>query len=146
MEFNYAVKQEAEMIDNNKIYHESFVYFPRLERIRAYVEDNIGEPLSLGQAANIAGLEKTYFSKFFHDKTGICFHDWLNQIRIHHASELLKKQNLSITDVAYRVGFQDLRTFERVVKKHLGCTPTAMKKQIHFQSTLNHGVKQNVNC
>ena len=36
----------------------------------------------LAVAASVAGLEKTYFSKFFHAKTGICFHDWLAHIRI----------------------------------------------------------------
>jgi AraC-like DNA-binding protein len=125
-----AAEQEARVVDDYESQNISFIYYPRLEKLRIHVESHIAEPLCLERAANIAGLEKTYFSKFFHDKTGICFRDWLNQVRVSRAFELLKQSDLSITEVAYEVGFQDLRTFERAVKKHLGCTPMAMKKQL----------------
>lgn len=122
------------MVDDNKSQDISFTYYPRLEKLRMHVESHITEPLSLERAANIAGLEKTYFSKFFHNKTGICFRDWLNRVRVFRAFELLKQCDLSITEVAYEVGFQDLRTFERAVKKNLGCTPRALKKQIKYKT------------
>jgi AraC-like DNA-binding protein len=117
-------------VDDCKNQDISFIYYPRLEKLRIHVESNIAEPLCLEKAASIAGFEKTYFSKFFHDKTGICFRDWLNQVRVSRAFELLKQCDLSITEVAYEVGFQDIRTFERAVKKYLGCTPMAMKKRL----------------
>ena len=84
-------------------------------------------PLSLEIAAEVAGLEKTYFSTFFHQKTGICFRDWLSSVRVMRAMEIMTTEDLPITDVAFTVGFQDLRTFERAVEKHTGLTPRAVK-------------------
>lgn len=107
-----------------------FQYYPRLYRLRNYVDLHFCEPLSLETAARVAGLEKTYFSKFFHEKAGICFRDWLTQKRIEHAISLMKHGKSSITDVAFASGFQDLRTFERCFRKFTGVCPRVMRKQL----------------
>ncbi len=108
----------------------AFDYYPRLNRLREYVEQSYSEPISLGKAAGIAALESSYFSSYFHAKVGITFTDWLRQVRISKAMELLKSRDFSITHIAYEVGFGDLRTFERAFKKHTGTTPREFKKSV----------------
>ncbi len=109
---------------------EVFDYYPRLNRLREYVEQSYSEPISLGKAAGIAALEKSYFSSYFHAKVGITFTEWLRQVRIEKAMELMKASDSSITEVAYEVGFGDLRTFERAFKKHTLMTPSEFKKSV----------------
>ncbi len=46
------------------------------------------------------------------------------------ALELLASGELSVTDVAFAVGFQDLRTFERAVERHTGLSPLALKRRL----------------
>ena len=103
---------------------EVFDNYPRLNRLREYIEQSYSEPISLGKAAGIAALEKSYFSSYFHAKVGITFTDWLRQVRVEKAMELMKASDFSITEVAYEVGFGDLRTFGRAFKKHTLKTPT----------------------
>ena len=109
---------------------ELFDYYPRLKRLHKYVKQNYSEHMPLEKAAGIAALEKSYFSSYFRAKIGITFTDWLRQVRVRKATELLKAEDFSITEVAYEVGFADLRTFERAFKKHTRMTPREFKKTV----------------
>jgi len=102
----------------------------RLTNVRVFVDLCYSQPISLADAANVAGMESTYFSKYFHRRTGVCFHDWLSSVRVQHARSLLKAENLSLTEVATRVGFGSLRSFERSFQRHHGCTPRAFKRTV----------------
>jgi len=104
-----------------------FDYYPRLKRLRQYVEQSYSEPIPLEKAAEIAALESTYFSSYFRAKVRITFTERLRQVRVSKAMELIKASNFSITDIGYQVGFGDLRTFERAFKKHTQMTPIEFK-------------------
>lgn len=113
--------------------HWVFSYDPRLGRVKKFVDANYTSPISLDRAASVAGLEKTYFSKYFREKTGVCFRDWLAAVRVDRAMEIMKARDLSITEIAFAVGFQDLRTFERVVERCTGLSPKAVKNRLRIQ-------------
>jgi AraC-like DNA-binding protein len=119
-----------EQFDASKINQKSFVYDNRLNRVKHYVDRHYADRLSLARVASVAGLERSYFSKYFHKKTGVCYHDWLHWIRVSHAIELMQAHNFTITDIAYSVGYRDLRTFERAFEKCTGRCPRTMKKEI----------------
>jgi len=107
-----------------------FDYYPRLKRLREYVEQNYSEPIPLEKAAQIAALESSYFSSYFRVKVGITFTDWLRQVRVKKAMELLKASDFSITEVAYEVGFVSLGACGRAFKKHTRMTPKEFKKSV----------------
>jgi len=109
---------------------EVFDSYPRLNRLREYVEQSYSEPISLEKAASVAALESSYFSTYFRAKVGITFTDWLRRVRIKKAMELMKAKDFSISEVAEEVGFADLRTFERAFKKHTRMTPREFKKSV----------------
>jgi len=110
-----------------------FAYYAPLMRVKRFVDAHYQEPLPLATVAEIACLERTYFSTFFHEKTGICYRDWLNGLRVERALELMRSRNRTITDIAFAVGFQDLRTFERAFEKSTGLCPRKVRKQIRGQ-------------
>jgi AraC-like DNA-binding protein len=88
-------------------------YYPSLRRVRAYVEDHIGEKVSLEKIVQVACMEHNYFCKFFHKKVGTTFTPWLNHVRITEAIRRIRESDYSITELSFAVGFEDLRTFER---------------------------------
>lgn len=99
----------------------------RLDRVRVYVALRYSSDITLAAAAQVAGLEPTYFSKFFSRNTGMLFRDWLARIRVDYAKELLRDRDLPITEVASRVGFGSTRTLERHFLRQTGSTPRTFR-------------------
>lgn len=116
-----------------------FRFFRRLERVRDYVLANIDSPIDLSTAADIAGLEPTYFSKFFRKHVGMTFRDWLRGIRIERAKTLLIEHNYTISEVAARVGYQSERAFQRNFLAVTGRTATEFRKQAELVSGWSDG-------
>ena len=106
-----------------------FDHSPRLRRVRRYVKDHLSEKIPLSDAARAAGLERRYFSTFFHRHTGIKFRDWLAILRVARAIELIRDRNLSLEDVRIACGFGDRRTFQRTFKRWVGLTPSAFRRR-----------------
>jgi AraC-like DNA-binding protein len=107
-----------------------FAYYDRLRRLRGFVDQHYAEAITASTAAKVVGLAEKYFSTFFHQKVGTTFGAWLRQYRIAKAKELLWSRNLTVSQVAERVGFRDLSTFIRAFKKRENLTPSAYKKLV----------------
>ncbi|MNR36086.1 HTH-type transcriptional regulator YesS [compost metagenome] len=86
------------------------------------MEENYHFDLSLDQCAQICGLSPQYLSKLFKKKKDVSFIEYLTKVRIEKSIELLRTTDLSVSDVAERVGYQ-MKNFIRVFKKHMGVTP-----------------------
>lgn len=114
--------------DPGDINERAFRYYTRLQRIQRYVKANPEERISLREAARVSGISEGYFSSFFHQKVGVCFKDWRAHTQVQRAMELMKAHNQTITEIGLDSGFRDLRTFERVFKRHTGLTPNQYKK------------------
>lgn len=114
----------------DEINHQAFRKDRRLNKVLRFVEGHYDECISLKEAARVAAMEATYFSSFFRQKVGITYLNWLQHLRVAKAISLLEDENLTITDVAYQVGFNDLRTFQRAFKKHTHLTPRALRKKL----------------
>jgi len=108
----------------------SFDYYPPLDRIKRYTEEHYQEEIPLPCAAEIAGMEATYFSAFFRKKVGIRYTDWLSWLRISHATRLIARRDQPIADIALAVGFNDLRTFQRAFKRITKMTAREYKEQV----------------
>ena len=105
----------------------AFAYYPRLQRVKQYLEASPGEPISLDTAARVACLERKYFSAFFRARVGIGFAQWQRTMRIEQAADILRSRDESVAWVAFSTGFHSLRTFERTFKRVVGLTPIAYK-------------------
>lgn len=102
---------------------------PNLQRTAAiknvfqYITDNYDKPITLETLSQQAGMSPKYFCRYFKaltDKTPI---DYLNSYRIDNACEKLIMTKLSVTEIAYDCGFNDLNYFIRCFKKYKGVSP-----------------------
>jgi AraC-like DNA-binding protein len=100
----------------------AFEYYAALKRVRRHLLQHITESLSLGVAADIACLERTYFSAYFRQRTGVNFKYWVDFERIWHAATLLHDMDSCISRVAMECGFSD-RSFSRTFKRITGLSP-----------------------
>jgi len=95
---------------------------------KRYMQRHYQEPLRLEEVSNAVGFNATYFSTLFKKETGQNFTDYLTELRIEKAKELLCGDNLSVQAVAEMVGYQDLKYFSRLFKNTTGVSPSDYKK------------------
>ena len=107
----------------------AFDYYPWKGLCR-FVDEHYSNHISLVEAAHISGLDKTSFCTFFHESVGMKFTDWLRQVRISKAIELMKTSDLSVREIAHEVGFVEMLTFEREFKKYTRLTPKEFKHSL----------------
>src|SRR5439155_6079495 len=88
----------------------AFEYYRALEKIHTYIRQQPDTSLTLTEAAAIAGMEATHFSKFFHKKTGVCFKYWEDLRKVERAIALFEATDISVTEAALKAGFNDLTT------------------------------------
>ena len=113
-----------------RFHHEAFSYYHRLSAVLQFVTANVATPISLGAAAKLAGLERKYFSAFFHSKVGATFTEWVRILRVSRAMELMRHHDYSIVRIGFAAGFRDVRTFERAFKRHVGVSPRAYRASV----------------
>lgn len=89
-----------------------------------YVEAHFAEKLTLEQAAQISGYEKTRFCQRFRQAVGVPFHHCLNARRVEAARQLLLSSDLPVGRVGELCGFPEAKTFSRVFRSFENMTPT----------------------
>lgn len=102
----------------------------RMSDIFQYSMDNFHKEVSLHDVANIANMTPNAFCRYFKQRTNKTFVNFLIDIRIGNACKLLAKKNdLSITEISYKSGFNNLANFNRKFKAIKGITPSEYRKK-----------------
>lgn len=101
---------------------------PSIARVKAYVEDHLEEELSLSHIAEFVHLAPSYLSQLFKKQTGEGLNDFVAERRINKACRILQTTSLSVSDIARKVGFQDVNYFTRVFKQRQHLTPIEFRK------------------
>lgn len=94
-----------------------------IDSIREYIERNYRENLNVAELAREYGLNASYLSTLFKERTGINFTAYLEGIRMEKAKRLLEDGKESITEVALQTGYSNSNYFSKVFKKYTGVTP-----------------------
>lgn len=94
-----------------------------VERAITTMWDRHSEPLTLDEIADIAIFSKFYFSRVFRTTTGTSPGRFLTAIRLYRAKNLLQETTLSVTDIAFMVGYNSLGTFTSRFTRSVGASP-----------------------
>ncbi|MFC5402242.1 response regulator [Cohnella soli] len=93
-----------------------------------YIQGQYHTELSLEKVASIVYLNPIYFSQLFKQKTGHGFKEYVTQLRMERAMELLRDSELKIADISERIGYSDVRHFSQIFRKKSGQTPSEYRQ------------------
>lgn len=102
-------------------------HLSRIESIYRYVDQNIGNEIHLETAAEKVNLSIPAFCRYFKKLTGKTFSHFVNEVRIAQAASMLKEEHLSISDVCFSCGFNNLSYFNKQFKEISGLNPKAYR-------------------
>lgn len=88
-----------------------------------FINSHYMETLSLNSLAKLFYLSPYYLCKIFKESTGFTFIEYLNQVRVKEAQDLLRRSDYSVTEVSEKVGFGSVSQFGRVFKEISGVSP-----------------------
>ena len=100
----------------------------RMDQVMQFLLENRFRQISLEEAAEKANLSKEAFCRFFKLRTRTTFTRYLLQLRINEAQKLLKETDFGISEIAYKVGFENLSYFNRSFKTIMGISPREFRK------------------
>jgi AraC-like DNA-binding protein len=101
----------------------------RLLNARDLVHARLEEGVALARLADEAGLSRAHFCRSFRRAFGVSPHEYLVQLRMHQAQNLLAK-GASVTEACFGVGFSSLGTFSRVFAARYGESPRAWQRRV----------------
>lgn len=99
-----------------------------IKDILNYCSKNYTADIQLKMVSSALHISKYYVSHLFSQKLHMGFSEYIGTLRISEACRLLTSEDVSITEVAYTVGFNSTRSFNRVFLKYIGMTPRQYKK------------------
>lgn len=112
---NVAVKKEVRSVT-------------AVERAREFIDSHYHKDISLDDVSREVDISPYYFSKIFKEETGKNFVEYVTEIRMNRAKELLTGTDLSMKEICSEIGYADPNYFSRTFKKNTGLTPTEFKE------------------
>lgn len=100
-----------------------------VETTLQYLHGNFTRAINLTVLATVARVSATHLAHRFRSRMGISPMRYLQQLRVEAGKRLLSTTDLSIQDVARRIGFDDPLYFSRILKRQTGCSPLNFRKQ-----------------
>lgn len=95
-----------------------------------YVDTHyMSEDISLNSVAEYVNMNPSYFSSVFRKEKGITFVEYLTRVRLERAKELLMCSSLKISEIAYKVGYNDPQYFSHLFKKYNQCSPKEYRQR-----------------
>ena len=97
-----------------------------------YLYDHFCESFTLNDVAMIANLNSSALCRAFKRRTGYTIFEFSNRLRIEKACHLLKENKLSISEIAYEVGYNTFSHFSTLFQRIMNITPSGYKEKINI--------------
>ncbi|WP_338787359.1 response regulator [Metabacillus sp. FJAT-53654] len=98
-------------------------------KAKIWINENLSKKITLQDISDYVYMNPTYFCQYFKKQTGKTVFDYITDLRLETAKELLQEQNLKVIEIAKSVGYQDSKHFSRLFKQRWGSLPSEFKKK-----------------
>ena len=117
----------------NMIDQKALTLSPPVEEAILYMNSHYGDNIQIGEIADHVSLSRFYFSRLFRKETGRSPNEYLADIRINAAKEMLTERIHSITEISELCGFTNTSHFTRFFREKTGQTPAAFRSSFNLK-------------
>lgn len=100
-----------------------------VQKAMAFIEEQLGGNVGLAQVAKHVHLYPSHLSEIFKKETGVKFGDYVLRKKMQHAMEMLSVSSAKVSEVAAKVGYEDVKYFSQSFKKFTGKTPSDYREK-----------------
>ena len=102
----------------------------RIEKVLSFVAFHYKEPINLNQIATLAAMNATAFCRYFKQKAGKSFKQYIIELRIGYACKLLTTDEMNIFQISIACGFNSVSNFNSIFKRITGHSPSNYRRQV----------------
>ena len=101
-----------------------------MRNVQSYIQENFRRNLTTEELAGVCHMHPTHFIRAFKLRMAQTPHQYISDVRMEYARQLLDRSDRSILEIAEEAGFYDLAHFSRTFKRHFAMTPTQYRKTL----------------
>lgn len=126
--YDLANSRNQRLLSTYTVDYAIFDDYDKMKLVYEYVQKNFAEKIPLGVVSDVANMSTISFNRFIKKRTGKTFVNYLNDIRVGYAARWLVEKDLSISEIAFKSGFNNIANFNRNFKAIKNCTPSEYRE------------------
>jgi len=119
--------------DNLTHQFEDYKNKQKIQQAVVYIRDNFDKDLNMAVVSNHISMNYSLFSYAFKQYTGTNFVNFLKDIRMEKAKELLEKTDLRVVEISQKIGYENEKHFMKIFKVSFGVSPTEYRKNMQYK-------------
>lgn len=126
-----ATSRNQRILSTYTVEKDKFEEDDKMKLVYEYIQKNYSNKITLEEVSQLASMSPVSFNRFIKRRTNKTFVNYLNDIRIGYAARNLVEKDLSVAEVAYKSGFNNIANFNRVFKSVKGTTPSSYREEFN---------------
>lgn len=127
--YDLANSRNQRLLSTYTVDYDTFDDYDKMKLVYEYVQKKFADKITLEDAANVASMSIISFNRFIKKRTGKTFVNYINDIRIGYAARWLVEKDMSVSEVAFKSGFNNIANFNRSFKATKNCTPSQYREE-----------------
>ncbi|MDO5971285.1 AraC family transcriptional regulator [Flavivirga aquimarina] len=129
--YDLASSRNQRMLSNSTTQKRDFENSSKIKKVYDYIQNNFDKKISLDEISALVNMTPVSFNRFIKKRTGKTFVIYVNSTRISQASKLLLETDLSIAEISFKCGFNNIANFNRIFKKEKNATPSEFRENFN---------------
>lgn len=126
--YDLANSRNQRLLSTYTVDYDVFDDYDKMKLVYEYVQKNFAEKISLEDVSSVANMTSISFNRFIKKRTGKTFVNYINDIRIGYAARWLMEKDISISEIAFKSGFNNIANFNRSFKAIKKRTPSQYRE------------------
>lgn len=126
-----ATSRNQRILSSYTVDYEKFEDDDKMKLVYDYVQKNFSKKITLEEVSKVAMMTPVSFNRFIKKRSNKTFVNYINDVRIGYAARNLVEKDLSIAEVAYKSGFNNIANFNRIFKSIKGVTPSLYREEFN---------------
>lgn len=125
--YELAIAENTTVLSSYSIEYETFADNDNMKLVHDYVHKNYDKKITLDEVASYVSMSNVTFNRFIKKRSGKTFINYLNEIRVGYAARWLIERDMTISEIAFESGFNNIANFNKIFKSIKKCTPSDFK-------------------
>ncbi|TAH57879.1 MAG: AraC family transcriptional regulator [Sphaerochaeta sp.] len=109
-----------------------------LDAVDAYINNHLGDSFTIGEMADECGYNQDYLYRVIKKQTGLSAIKYINLMKFERSLSLIQDTDLTLSEIGWKLGFENLQYFSRFFKRHGGVSPSEYIRKVRHTTRTDY--------